>query len=135
MGKRTWHYILPPTAFDMRCDKCWKGDLGDGTGTNITWSEYAHKIWCYDCEVDTEGFKGIFDGPIPMGVSRMLGITFDRFNMETNQIERFNIKTGNWDTPKEATKSALRNEEDPYGDKIAEEGSKHFKLVPHNSNK
>ena len=147
MKKRTWHYILPPTAFDMRCDKCWEGDLSDGTGTNITWSEFEHMIWCFDCEIDTEGFAGVFDGPIPMYASRMLGITFDRFNMETNQIERFNIETCEWDPPdkvqenlpsrKEKTKLLLKDKrvEDPYGDYAAEKGSKYFKLVPHNSDK
>jgi hypothetical protein len=133
----------------MRCDKCWSGDLNDGTGTNIEWSEYEHKIWCYDCEIDTEGFKGIFDGPIPLQASRLLGITFDRINLETKQIERFNLETHEWDPPevvkknteepKARTKRILKGGEfeDPYGDYLAEEGSKYFKLVPikHNSSK
>ena len=147
MKKRKWCYILPPTFYDMRCDKCWSGELEDGTGTNITWSEYEHMIWCYDCEIDTKGFGGIFDGPIPIQASRMLGITFDRFNLETEQIERFNLETCEWDPPelvkknteepKARTKRMLRGKShvDPYGDYLAEEGSKYFKLVPHNSSK
>lgn len=81
MEKRTWHYVQEPVVFDMHCDRC--------EGVNITWSEYVHKIWCYDCEIDTEGFKGIFDGPIPIHVSEMLGISFDIMNMKTGKIERF----------------------------------------------
>lgn len=126
----------------MRCDKCWSGELDDRTGTNITWSEYEHKIWCYDCKIDTKGFGGVFDGPIPIQASYLLGITFDRFNLETKQIERFNIDTCDWDPPevveknlgqlKEKTKKLLRGEkiEDTYGIHLREEGSKYFKLVP-----
>lgn len=81
LEKRTWHYIDEPWAFDMHCDKC--------EGKNITWSEYAHKIWCYDCEIDTPGFDGIFGGPIGIETSHLLGTSFDRINMETGKIERF----------------------------------------------
>jgi len=141
MEKRKWVYILPPTSYDMRCDKCWSGKLDDRTGTNIAWSEYEHKIWCYDCKIDTEGFKGIFDGPIPIQTSYLLGITFDRFNLETEQVEKFNLKTNKWDPPKvvkanldpkEKTKKLLKDEEikDPYGKHLREEGSKYFELVP-----
>lgn len=147
MKKRTWHYILPPTAYDMRCDKCWTGELDDDTGTNITWSEYEHMIWCFECEVDTEGFKGIFDGPIPIQTTFLLGLHFDRFNMKTNQIEKFNIETSDWDpldkveekigSIKDRTIQKLKEKEveDPYGIRLREVGSQHFKLVPrkHNS--
>lgn len=82
--KRTWHYCLEPVHFDMYCDKC--------EGTNITWSEYVHQIWCYDCEIDTEGFKGIFDGPIPAYCAELMGISFDRVDIETGKIEKLNIE-------------------------------------------
>ena len=84
MNKRTWHYIQQPATFDMACDKC--------GGINITWSEYEGMIWCYDCEVDTPGYPGIFDGPIPVQLSAMFGVLFDRFNMETQKIEKFVLR-------------------------------------------
>ena len=79
LKKRTWHYVMKPAAYSVHCDKC--------EGTNIEWSEYEHMIWCYDCEIDTEGFPGIFDGPIPWGISQILGISFDRWNMELQRVE------------------------------------------------
>lgn len=85
MKKRTWHYVMEPQVFEMHCDKCEQD--------NITWSEFEHKIWCYDCKIDTEGFPGIFGGPIPMQISGLIGISFDRFNMETKKVDKFNTET------------------------------------------
>jgi hypothetical protein len=91
MDKRTWHYILPPNKFDIICPKC--------KGTNIQWSEYVHHIWCYKCNEDLELRNGyLFDGPILINLSvDVLSINFDRFNIETNEIELFNKKVGTWD--------------------------------------
>lgn len=85
MEKRTWHYVQEPIMFDMMCDKC--------EGRNIAWSEYVEMIWCYDCEIDTKGY-GIFDGPIPFHLSEMLGMSFDRYNMETGKIDECILKDG-----------------------------------------
>lgn len=82
--KREWHYCLEPVRFDMNCDKC--------KGTNITWSEFVHQIWCYDCKIDTDGFDGIFGGPIPAHCAELMGISFDRVIIETGQIEKLNIE-------------------------------------------
>jgi hypothetical protein len=124
----------------MTCDKC--------SGTNIQWSEYEHKIWCYDCEIDTDGTKGIFDGPIGIQTCYLIGLTFDRINLETQQIEKLNldkiIENGicEWDPPevwkkytdiaKDITIKRLKNKplRSTYGDDLREEGSKYFKLVP-----
>jgi hypothetical protein len=131
--KRTWHYVFPPAAYDVFCDKC--------NGANTYWSEYAHEIWCFDCEIDTKGTEGMFGGPIPIHVPYLFGITFDRYNLETKQIERFNLDTCNWDPPdvveknigkNEDTKRLLKGKEpfDTYGDLTTKIGSKYFKLVP-----
>ncbi len=77
--KRTWHYVMKPASYGVQCDKC--------DGTNIEWSEYEHMIWCYDCKIDTEGFDGIFGGPIPWGASQLIGISFDRWNMAEQRVE------------------------------------------------
>jgi len=83
MKKRTWIYIMKPTAYDISCDKC--------GGGNITWSEFDHKIWCYDCKIDTRGNGGIFDGPIPLEITKMFGITFDRFYLKSGKIRKMKI--------------------------------------------
>jgi len=75
MKKRKWVYIMKPTAYEISCDLC--------GGSNIEWSEFEHMIWCYDCEKDTPGNEGIFDGPIPVEVCKMLGISFDKINLKT----------------------------------------------------
>jgi hypothetical protein len=68
--KRTWHYIQHPVIYGISCDLC--------GGSNIHWSEWARHIWCYDCEVDTRGNPGIFDGPIPVNLCQAMGISFER---------------------------------------------------------
>ncbi len=79
--KRTWHYILNPTAYEIHCDKC--------HGHNIEWSEYVGLIWCYDCKVDTRGTEGVFGGPIPQALSEMLGMVFHIYDMKENKIVKF----------------------------------------------
>lgn len=79
LAKRTWVYICQPFVYGITCDKC--------NGSDITWSEFEHMIWCYACKVDTEGTEGVFDGPIPINMSHLLGMCFSRYNMETKQLE------------------------------------------------
>ncbi len=71
-------YILEPARYGVRCDLC--------AGINITWSEYEHLIWCYDCQEDTPGTGGIFDGPIPLGISTLI-VSLDKVDLKTG--ERF----------------------------------------------
>jgi len=80
MRRRTWHYVCKPAVYEIQCDKC--------GGVNIEWSEWAHMIWCYNCQIDTPGTGGIFDSPIPMGVTELLGMSLDRYNMKRDRIER-----------------------------------------------
>lgn len=79
MIRRKWCYAQKPVMYDVWCDKC--------EGTNTTWSEFEGMIWCYDCEIDTPGTPGIFDGPIPIKIAECLGVRFDRINLETNNLE------------------------------------------------
>ena len=81
MKKREWCYAQHPYVYDIECDKC--------AGTNITWSEYEKMIWCFDCEIDTLGTSGIFDGPIPVGLCEDLGIKFDRIRLSDNKLIKF----------------------------------------------
>lgn len=83
--KRKWIYVHHPTNYDIRCNKCWDGDLNE-TGTNIDWSEYEHKIWCYDCKKDLSGFPGVFDGPIPITTCELMGISFNRIYLKSRKM-------------------------------------------------
>jgi len=67
--KRAWAYVQHPSVYGIQCDQC--------GGDNTQWSEWGKLIWCYDCELDTKGTEGIFDGPVPVNVCKMLGITFE----------------------------------------------------------
>jgi hypothetical protein len=73
MKKRQWCYSQNPKVYCIKCDKC--------DGDNIQWSEFEGKIWCYDCEIDTKGTGGIFDGPISKGICEMMGIHFDKIDL------------------------------------------------------
>lgn len=78
MKKRKWVYLNKPQNYDIQCDKC--------GGTNIAWSEYDQKIWCYDCQIDTKGTPGIFDGPIGLQACEILGCTLNRFYLKSRSI-------------------------------------------------
>jgi len=71
--KRKWIYVQPPYQYSIQCDQC--------EGHNIEWSEWGKLIWCYDCEIDTRGTPGIFGVPIPVEISKMMGISFDRIQI------------------------------------------------------
>jgi len=81
LKKRADCLIQYPKSYGIECDIC--------GGINLHWSEWEHLIWCYDCEIDTKGTGGIFDGPIPVGSAEVLGISFDRVNIKTGEIIEF----------------------------------------------
>jgi len=87
MRKRKWSWIMKPTSYEMVCDIC--------GGHNIAWSEYEHMIWCYDCQKDTPGSGGIFDGPVPIGVCELLGLSFDRVDLKTGDRLYLHITKNN----------------------------------------
>jgi hypothetical protein len=86
LEKRKWHYLQPPAAFEVAPCSC---------GNHETqWSEFAKHIWCAKCEKDfIPVHAGIFDGPIGVKVAAMMGVRFDRLNIETNRVERFDLDT------------------------------------------
>lgn len=89
LKKRTWHYVQKPAEYEIACDKC--------NGTNIDWSEFEHMIWCHDCKIDTRGNEGIFGGPIPVQLAGILGMSFDRYEMEKKEIHKFINGKNGWD--------------------------------------
>jgi hypothetical protein len=87
LERRTWCYIQRPAVYEMAgCPKC--------GATDTQWSEFQKHLWCQWCEIDfLPEHAGIFDGPIPVATCAMLGISFDRINLETNEIEPFELAT------------------------------------------
>lgn len=77
-AKRKWAYVQNPKEYFIRCDLC--------ESDNIAWSEYEGEIWCYDCEKDTRGTDGVFMGPINVMAHKLLGICFDRYDLETGEV-------------------------------------------------
>lgn len=69
---------MKPYQYEISCDKC--------NGTNIEWSEFEHMIWCYDCKIDTVGNGGIFDGPIPVMATELLGISLARYYFKDKTV-------------------------------------------------
>lgn len=81
LPKRAWVYLYPPAHYEVCCSKNRKH--------KVEWSEFEGLIWCFDCKKDMKGFGGIFDGPIPWEVTKlMLGeLCFHRLNIVKQVIE------------------------------------------------
>ncbi len=93
MHRRKWVYVLPPRAFEVAPCAC-----GNVHGE---WSEYENHVWCDRCQKDfIPDHYGILQGPIPMHLATLMGVSFDRINLETDTLEKFNIKTGQWEKEK-----------------------------------
>ena len=89
MEKRTWHYIQKPQEHDISCPVC--------ESRNLAWSEFENCIWCYKCEKDYDNYVSALSGPVPVRVALMLGISFDRYNMETKKVEKYNVDTNQYE--------------------------------------
>lgn len=86
LERRTWVYVQSPTSYGIAPCSC--GNV------ETQWSEFKKHLWCATCEKDfIPEHNGIFDGPIPVKTAQMLGLSFDRFNLETEQIEKFEEPT------------------------------------------
>lgn len=86
LQKRRFMYIQKPQEYEICCDKC--------GGSNLNWSEWDRLVWCYDCQIDTRGSEGVFGGPIPITLANSLGMSFDRYDLETKKILKF--ETEEW---------------------------------------
>jgi len=85
LEKRTWVYVQAPKEYGVALHKCGHADP--------EWSEFSGHLWCPECKVDfIPEHNGIFDGPIPVHINQLMGISFDRFNLETQQIEPFKVE-------------------------------------------
>jgi len=89
LEKRTWCYAQQPNEYEIAPCSCGNRDT--------QWSEYKGHLWCVKCEKDfVPEHNGVFDGPILVNVCRLMGISFDRVNLETQQIEIFDEDTNTY---------------------------------------
>ena len=90
MVKREWVYVLDPIEYECTCDKC--------HGSNVTWSEWQNMLWCYDCQIDTEGYS-VFSGPVAYEACKLLlgDQCFDRIKLDTLAYERYNGENFEWE--------------------------------------
>ena len=100
---RTHCYCQPPASFEMAPCSCGNHDT--------QWSEFEKHLWCSVCEKDfIPKHAGVFDGPIMLELAGVLGISFDRFNLVTKEVERFNRETCSY--PDEEAQAALEADTD-----------------------
>lgn len=84
LEKRRWCYLQQPVAFEVASCECGNSET--------QWSEFEKHLWCSRCEKDfIPAHYGILDGPIPVGAATLMGISFDRLNLETQKVERFDV--------------------------------------------
>ena len=87
--KRTWAYLHPPKEFEVAPCEC--------GNTNTQWSEFEGHCWCDQCQQDfVPVHKGVFDGPVQIKTAAMMGIRFDRVILATQEIEVFDIDSGEY---------------------------------------
>ncbi len=82
LQKREWVYTQPPIVYELTCP--------NHEDHEIEWSEYVGHVWCATCNKDIESSeKGVFSGPIPVRTCELLGIRFDRYWFNRDEVEIF----------------------------------------------
>ena len=81
--RRQWVYVLHPADYGISgCPTC--------GNTDCQWSEFEKMLWCARCRKDFKPASGgLFDGPIGIEVCRLLGIVFDRYEIVTGRVVKF----------------------------------------------
>jgi hypothetical protein len=75
MNKRKWRYVMEPGHFGIPGCRC--------GSTDCTWSEYEGYLWCHVCSTEFVPTDwGVFDGPIPVEASGLMGMSFERVEIE-----------------------------------------------------
>jgi hypothetical protein len=86
--KRTWYYVQKPQEWGIGCPKC--------KGINLAWSEYEGCIWCFDCEKDLKKYVNPLSGPVPINFAAIFGICFDRFNIVSGKVDKYDADKNEW---------------------------------------
>ncbi|MFK4135916.1 hypothetical protein ACI2KR_27080 [Pseudomonas luteola] len=93
LPRRNWCYMQAPAIFGMAPCAC--------GSEKTTWSEFEKHLWCDSCKIDfIPQHSGIFDGPILIKTAMLMGISFDRFNLATRTVEKFNPDTLEYEAAK-----------------------------------
>lgn len=80
MEMRTHVYVQRPGSYEIVGCEC--------GNTDPDWSEFRDHLWCQKCEKDfIPAHYGIFDGPVCVTLCALLGISFDRINLATQELE------------------------------------------------
>lgn len=89
LERRKWCYLQAPAAYEIAPCTCGNAET--------QWSEFVGHLWCDRCQKDfIPSHGGVFDGPIPVHTAKLLGVAFDRRNLETGEVERFDPSTGEY---------------------------------------
>lgn len=82
---RGWRFLQPPAAFGMAPCTC---------GSSATaWSQFDKLLRCDTCGKEfVPAHRGVFDGPIRFRTAHLEGLSFDRLNLRTGEVERFDPK-------------------------------------------
>lgn len=76
---RKWVYIEKPQKFEISGCSCGNDDC--------EWSEYEGYLWCSKCNIDfIPDFNGVFDGPIPINLANMLGLSFAKIHIPSGKV-------------------------------------------------
>ena len=82
LRQRAWGYVLGAYEYEMAGCEC--------GCARPQWSEYEGHLWCPVCCTDfIPKHNGVFDGPIPYEMAKLLGFNFDRYDLTTQQIIKF----------------------------------------------
>ena len=80
--KRSTVYIMRPEEYSMSGCEC--------GNTDPDWSEFEKHLWCKFCAKDfIPAHGGLFNGPIPIEVCRLMGTRFDQVDLVTGEILDF----------------------------------------------
>lgn len=86
LQKRTSCYRQRPSVYAIAPCTC--------GNENTQWSEFERHLWCDKCEKDfIPEHAGIFSGPIAVNLCAMMGIRFDRVDLNTGETLLFDIET------------------------------------------
>jgi ribosomal protein S27E len=89
LTRRTWCYARPPAAFEVAPCEC--------GNEHTQWSEFERHLWCDVCKKDfVPAHGGVFSGPIPVKLAAMLGVTFDRIDLATGKLDRYDLEAAKY---------------------------------------